>query len=101
MRGGVVNTAHKTREVSSGISSVDTPVTIEAALGEGSSGSFVSDVADYKEDNKSNFNQSVSLNSARLQGYEGDACGDCGNFTLVRNGTCMKCNTCGATSGCS
>lgn len=30
---------------------------------------------------------------ARLQGYEGDACGDCGNFTLVRNGTCMKCMT--------
>ena len=38
---------------------------------------------------------------ARMQGYEGDPCGDCGNFTLVRNGTCMKCNTCGGTSGCS
>ena len=38
---------------------------------------------------------------ARLQGYEGDACGECGNFTMVRNGTCLKCNTCGATSGCS
>jgi len=38
---------------------------------------------------------------ARMKGYEGDACGDCGNFTLVRNGTCMKCDTCGATSGCS
>jgi len=38
---------------------------------------------------------------AKMQGYEGDACGECGNFTLVRNGTCMKCNTCGATSGCS
>ena len=38
---------------------------------------------------------------ARLQGYEGDACNDCGNYTLVRNGTCMKCNTCGGTSGCS
>ena len=38
---------------------------------------------------------------ARMQGYEGDPCGDCGNYTLVRNGTCMKCNTCGATSGCS
>ncbi|MDT8342980.1 MAG: vitamin B12-dependent ribonucleotide reductase [Thermohalobaculum sp.] len=38
---------------------------------------------------------------AKMKGYEGDACGDCGNFTLVRNGTCMKCNTCGATSGCS
>ena len=38
---------------------------------------------------------------ARGKGYEGEACGDCGNFTLVRNGTCMKCVTCGATSGCS
>jgi ribonucleoside-diphosphate reductase alpha chain len=38
---------------------------------------------------------------ARMKGYEGDACGECGNFTLVRNGTCMKCNTCGGTSGCS
>ena len=38
---------------------------------------------------------------AKMQGYEGDACGECGNYTLVRNGTCMKCNTCGGTSGCS
>jgi ribonucleoside-diphosphate reductase alpha chain len=38
---------------------------------------------------------------ARLKGYAGDACGDCGNFTLVRNGTCFKCDTCGSTSGCS
>ncbi len=38
---------------------------------------------------------------AKLQGYEGDPCGECGNFTLVRNGTCLKCNTCGGTSGCS
>ncbi len=38
---------------------------------------------------------------ARLKGYEGDACGSCGNFTLVRNGTCLKCDTCGGTTGCS
>jgi ribonucleoside-diphosphate reductase alpha chain len=38
---------------------------------------------------------------ARMQGYEGDPCGECGNYSLVRNGTCMKCNTCGGTSGCS
>ncbi len=38
---------------------------------------------------------------AKLKGYQGDACGDCGNFTMVRNGTCLKCMTCGATSGCS
>lgn len=38
---------------------------------------------------------------ARMKGYEGDACDECGNFTLVRNGTCLKCDTCGATTGCS
>ena len=38
---------------------------------------------------------------AKMRGYEGDPCGECGNYTLVRNGTCMKCNTCGSTSGCS
>ncbi|THH38762.1 vitamin B12-dependent ribonucleotide reductase [Aliishimia ponticola] len=42
-----------------------------------------------------------AVTKAKMQGYEGEACGDCGNYTLVRNGTCMKCNTCGATSGCS
>jgi ribonucleoside-diphosphate reductase alpha chain len=41
------------------------------------------------------------IREARMKGYEGDACGDCGNFTLVRNGTCLKCDTCGSTSGCS
>jgi len=38
---------------------------------------------------------------ARLQGYVGDPCPSCGNFTLVRNGTCLKCDTCGSTTGCS
>ena len=38
---------------------------------------------------------------ARLRGYEGEDCRECGNFTLVRNGTCLKCDTCGGTSGCS
>ena len=38
---------------------------------------------------------------ARQMGYTGDACSDCGSMTMVRNGTCLKCNTCGATSGCS
>ena len=42
-----------------------------------------------------------ALRQARMKGYEGDACNECGNFTLVRNGTCMKCDTCGGTSGCS
>jgi ribonucleoside-diphosphate reductase alpha chain len=38
---------------------------------------------------------------ARLKGYEGDPCGECGQLTLVRSGACSKCDTCGATSGCS
>ncbi|MHB2168041.1 vitamin B12-dependent ribonucleotide reductase [Alsobacter sp. R-9] len=38
---------------------------------------------------------------ALMKGYQGDACGECGNFTLVRNGTCLKCDTCGSTTGCS
>ena len=38
---------------------------------------------------------------ARMKGYEGDNCGECGNYTMVRNGTCLKCDTCGSTSGCS
>jgi ribonucleoside-diphosphate reductase alpha chain len=38
---------------------------------------------------------------AVLKGYSGDACTTCGQFTLVRNGTCLKCDSCGATSGCS
>jgi ribonucleoside-diphosphate reductase alpha chain len=38
---------------------------------------------------------------ARMKGYEGESCGECGNFTMVRNGTCLKCDTCGGTSGCS
>jgi ribonucleoside-diphosphate reductase alpha chain len=41
------------------------------------------------------------VREARLKGFEGDACTECGNFTLVRNGTCLKCTTCGSTSGCS
>jgi ribonucleoside-diphosphate reductase alpha chain len=38
---------------------------------------------------------------AKARGYEGEACPECLNFTLVRNGTCMKCDTCGGTTGCS
>ena len=41
------------------------------------------------------------IKEARVRGYEGESCTECGNFTLVRNGTCLKCDTCGGTSGCS
>jgi ribonucleoside-diphosphate reductase alpha chain len=38
---------------------------------------------------------------ARLKGYEGDPCSECGQLTLIRSGACCKCDTCGASSGCS
>ncbi|WP_404403780.1 vitamin B12-dependent ribonucleotide reductase [Pelagibacterium halotolerans] len=38
---------------------------------------------------------------AQMKGYVGEACPECQNFTLVRNGTCLKCDTCGSTTGCS
>ena len=67
-----------------------------AELGSGSAALEVSpavaDAVDLKLDR---------IREARMKGYEGDSCGECGNFTLVRNGTCLKCDTCGSTSGCS
>jgi len=45
--------------------------------------------------------ESQLMLEARAKGYEGEACCECGNFTMVRNGTCLKCDTCGGTSGCS
>ena len=41
------------------------------------------------------------IRQARMKGYEGDPCSECGQLTLVRSGACCKCDTCGATSGCS
>jgi ribonucleoside-diphosphate reductase alpha chain len=45
--------------------------------------------------------EAARIAQARIKGYEGDPCPGCGSFTLVRNGTCMKCDTCGGTTGCS
>jgi len=45
--------------------------------------------------------RSSQIQQARMKGYVGDSCPECGNFTLVRNGTCLKCDTCGSTTGCS
>ena len=41
------------------------------------------------------------IKKARERGYTGDICPECQSMTMVRNGTCLKCNTCGATTGCS
>jgi len=46
-------------------------------------------------------NKPDAKTEARFKGYTGDACAECGCFTLTRNGTCLKCDSCGATSGCS
>jgi len=44
---------------------------------------------------------SAQYTTAKIKGYEGDPCPDCGSLTLVRNGACLKCDTCGGTTGCS
>jgi Protein of unknown function (DUF2442) len=38
---------------------------------------------------------------ARMRGYVSESCPECGNFIMVRNGTCLKCDACGGTTGCS
>ncbi|MDR1625492.1 MAG: hypothetical protein LBT33_03040, partial [Spirochaetia bacterium] len=43
----------------------------------------------------------AAYKTARARGYEGDPCPACGHSTLVRSGTCLKCETCGSTTGCS
>ncbi|MBY0247814.1 MAG: vitamin B12-dependent ribonucleotide reductase [Nitrospiraceae bacterium] len=43
----------------------------------------------------------TEVQSAKVKGYEGDPCPECKQFTMVRNGTCLKCVSCGSTSGCS
>lgn len=49
------------------------------------------------------FEDDLALSSrlAKTKGYEGDPCTECGHFTLVRGGTCLRCVSCGSTSGCS
>ncbi|MBN2441752.1 MAG: adenosylcobalamin-dependent ribonucleoside-diphosphate reductase [Spirochaetales bacterium] len=63
-----------------------------------STGTMNADEEVQSMENNETLNQS---NIARLKGYEGDPCNICGHFTLLRNGTCLKCETCGSTTGCS
>ena len=63
---------------------------------------FSSTIPVYASDDTAGLAQRLDhIRAARIKGYEGDSCAECGNFTLIRNGTCLKCDTCGATSGCS
>jgi ribonucleoside-diphosphate reductase alpha chain len=50
-------------------------------------------------DEKAEINTKVK--QAIERGYTGDLCPECQSMTMVRNGTCLKCMTCGSTSGCS
>lgn len=38
---------------------------------------------------------------AQTLGYTGEFCNQCGGARVTRCGTCMKCEDCGAQSGCS
>jgi ribonucleoside-diphosphate reductase alpha chain len=57
--------------------------------------------ADSRTDLRKAAQPGKEITDARIKGYEGDPCPACGSFTLIRNGTCMKCDTCGGTTGCS
>jgi ribonucleoside-diphosphate reductase alpha chain len=46
-------------------------------------------------------NYAARVSEARMKGYDGDPCPECGSMTLVRNGACLKCQSCGSTTGCS
>ncbi len=65
-----------------------------------SSGTIIKSVTPVNEKvvNKNNLEK---VNEAKMKGYTGDVCHNCGSLTMVRNGTCLKCVTCGDTSGCS
>ncbi len=60
--------------------------------------STVSSTASFSETTYERYN---ARTEARAKGYEGDPCPECGALTLVRNGSCLKCNSCGSTTGCS
>ena len=72
----------------------------EIALVEGDAHALFSDIAD-AEAREAKAKAAARRAKSLAQGYTGNMCSECQNFTMVRNGTCEKCDTCGATSGCS
>jgi ribonucleoside-diphosphate reductase alpha chain len=92
-----VDSATNIAGASNGITSHQTDIGIQSVPSNGTSKTVgVSETVMDAVDEKL-----AQIREARIKGYEGEACQECGNFTLVRNGTCMKCDTCGSTSGCS
>ncbi len=45
--------------------------------------------------------QEAVPSDARMLGYEGECCPECQLMTMVRCGTCLRCDSCGATTGCA
>jgi len=43
----------------------------------------------------------TKIKQAIENGYTGDICPECQSIMMVRNGTCLKCMSCGSTTGCS
>jgi ribonucleoside-diphosphate reductase alpha chain len=74
---------------------------VASGLADGTTGAVIDSAASLSNSDVKVSSAIDNRTKAKMQGFEGDPCGDCGNYTLVRNGTCMKCNTCGSTSGCS
>ena len=96
----------KTKVTSTEVEVVETEmVETEASYGNVSvsaaSGAAVAAIAETTSTSIASGERVEKVRAARMQGYEGDPCSECGNLTLVRNGTCLKCVTCGSTSGCS
>jgi ribonucleoside-diphosphate reductase alpha chain len=77
----VMKASSTTTDVSGGISTQSQTVT-----------------ASFEEDIYERYNARYE---ARIKGYEGDPCPECQALTLVRNGSCLKCDSCGTTTGCS
>ncbi|MBT5187501.1 MAG: vitamin B12-dependent ribonucleotide reductase [Kordiimonadaceae bacterium] len=82
----------KTKQTKSLTTTDETQITSQIAVG----AEMITETTITKQDDKS-----TRIIEAKMKGYEGDGCAECGNFTMVRNGTCLKCDTCGSTSGCS
>ena len=92
----VLEASHLEAAVGGGVSTAALAASATTALSNGAAEAVAFSVAI-----TNGVDRAEEARKARLKGYTGDACGECGNFTLVRNGTCLKCNSCGATSGCS
>ncbi|MFL1781207.1 Vitamin B12-dependent ribonucleotide reductase [Candidatus Hepatincolaceae symbiont of Richtersius coronifer] len=84
--------------------------TLEEDTEETSSRSLNAKRVDNSFINTNNRDNSCRINKFKIKekiknnqdkGYEGDTCSECYNMTMVRNGTCLVCTTCGTTTGCS